>query len=94
MQDFIKNKVFGEININYIAKKQKKKYYHHTKDERDKLFDDDNSETFSCVMAVLRSKTEINNNDRHKLTKEKWEIFIAKIGQFEAFLASISKSFK
>lgn len=32
VKDFIRNKVFGEINLNYISKKQKKKYYQHTKD--------------------------------------------------------------
>lgn len=43
MQDFIKNKIFGEINPNYIAKKQKIKYYQYTKDDKDRLFADDNS---------------------------------------------------
>ena len=38
--DIIKNNIFGQININYIAAKQKIKYYYHTKDENDKLFTD------------------------------------------------------
>lgn len=56
VKDFIKNKIFGEINLNYIVKKQKVKYYQYTKDENDRLFDEENSETFNCVMAVLRAK--------------------------------------
>lgn len=42
IQDFISNKIFGEINLNYIAKKQKIKYYQHTKDEKDRLFTEEN----------------------------------------------------
>lgn len=38
IKDFIRNKIFGEINIKYINKKQKLKYYHHTQDINDKLF--------------------------------------------------------
>ncbi len=42
----IKNTFFGEINSKYIAKKQKLKYYQYTKDENDKLFTDENKDTF------------------------------------------------
>lgn len=38
IKDFIKSKVFGEINPKYVAKKIKIKYYQHTKDENDRLF--------------------------------------------------------
>lgn len=42
IKDLIKSKVFGEINLNYISKKLKQKYYYHTKDEKDRLFADEN----------------------------------------------------
>jgi hypothetical protein len=42
IKDFLQSKLFGEINLNYISRKVKEKYYHHTKDEKDKLFADEN----------------------------------------------------
>lgn len=38
IKNLIKNKIFGEIHLNYINKKSKIKYYQHTNDLNDKLF--------------------------------------------------------
>lgn len=103
VKDLIKSKIFGEINTNYIAKKNRIKYYSHTREDpraTDPLFNAENRDIYESLMAKLRANSELNINseksysEKIKEIKDKWEVLISKITTFESFLSKILAIYK
>ena len=94
IKNFIKTKIFGELNLEYVRKKNKEKYYQHTKNKDDPLFSDVNSDTFECVIAKMRRNSEIDNYNRIRIINGKWDALIFKISHISNFFDKLLKLYK
>ena len=90
VKDLIKAKIFGETNINYIAKKNKVKYYTHTVEQpssADPLFNSENRDIYECLMSKLQANSIDANSEKNFAEKiqeirDKGDALISKISMF------------